>query len=212
MGTLYANISGKVGGLLQLDNWNNILNEDILKSNVNFAALFVLNFECLKDYIITQPKIFYSDFAIKDGELCCEETEEYKKQVRALEKNIENASLRWFMNAAAITQEDYDLYQELRERRNDITHELLKNLNNGFYETDAKLYVKLLELYQKIDKWWINEIEIPISGEVLPDKYDPEQVSGGQAMILSIINDINFDNNKERYKNLLEELRKLGIA
>lgn len=195
-----------------MDNWNNILNEDILKSNINFAALFVLNFECLKDYIITQPRDFYSDVAIKDGKLCCEETEEYKKEVRSLEKNIENASLRWFINADAITEEDYDLYQELRERRNDITHELLKNLNNGFNETDAKLYVKLLELYQKIDKWWINEIEIPISGEVLPDEYDPEQVSGGQAMILSIINDIIFDNNKERYKDLLEELKKLGIA
>lgn len=103
-----------------------------MKSNINFAALFVLNFECLKDYIITQPKIFYSDFALKEGELRWEETEEYKKEVRALEKNIENVSFRWFMNADAITHEDYDLYQELRERRNDITHELLKNLNNGF--------------------------------------------------------------------------------
>lgn len=195
-----------------MDNWNNILNEDILKSNINFAALFVLNFECLKDYIITQPRDFYSDVAIKDGKLCCEETEEYKKEVRSLEKNIENASLRWFMNADAITEEDYNLYQKLRESRNDITHELLKNLNNGFNETDAKLYVKLLELYQKIDKWWINEIEIPISGEVLPDEHDPEQVLGGQAIILSIINDIIFDNNKERYKDLLEELKKLGIA
>lgn len=195
-----------------MDNWNNILNKDVLKFNINFAALFVLNFECLKDYIITQPRTFYSDVLIKDGELCCEETEEYKKEVRSLEKNIENASLRWFMNTDAITEEDYNLYQELRERRNDITHELLKNLNNGFNETDAKLYVKLLELYQKIDKWWINEIEIPISGEVLPDEYDSEQVLGGQAMILSIINDIIFDNNKERYKNLLDELKKLGIV
>lgn len=201
-----------LGGYLRLDNWNNILNEDVLKFNINFAALFVLNFECLKDYIITQPRTFYSDVLIKDGELCCEETEEYKKEVRSLEKNIENASLRWFMNTDAITEEDYNLYQELRERRNDITHELLKNLNNGFNETDAKLYVKLLELYQKIDKWWINEIEIPISGEVLPDEYDSEQVLGGQAMILSIINDIIFDNNKERYKNLFDELKKLGIV
>lgn len=201
-----------LGGYLRLDNWNNILNEDVLKFNINFAALFVLNFECLKDYIITQPRTFYSDVLIKDGELCCEETEEYKKEVRSLEKNIENASLRWFMNTDAITEEDYNLYQELRERRNDITHELLKNLNNGFNETDANLYVKLLELYQKIDKWWINEIEIPISGEVLPDEYDSEQVLGGQAMILSIIDDIIFDNNKERYKNLFDELKKLGIV
>ena len=195
-----------------MDNWNNILDENILKPNILFAALFVLNFECLKDYIITKPRTFYSDVEIKDGKLVCEETEEYKKKVRSLEKNIENASLRWFINSDAITEEDYDLYQELRERRNDITHELLKNLNSGFYEADAKLYVRLLELYQKIDKWWINEIEIPISGEAIPDEYDPEQVFGGQAMVLSIINDIVFDNNKEQYRNLLNELKKIGIA
>ena len=35
-------------GRCRLNNWNNILDE-------NIAALFVLNFECLKDYIITQP-------------------------------------------------------------------------------------------------------------------------------------------------------------
>lgn len=46
----------------------------------------------------------------------------------------------------------------------------------------------------------------------MPDEYDPEQVSGGQAMILSIINDIIFDDNKEGYKNLLDEWKKLGIA
>lgn len=38
------------------------------------------------------------------------------------------------------------------------------------------------------------------------------KVSGGQARILSIINDIIFDNNREIYKNLLDELKKLGIA
>lgn len=47
---------------------------------------------------------------------------------------------------------------------------------------------------------------------MLPNEYDPEQVYGGQAVILSIINDIVFDNNKERYKRLLDELKKMGIA
>ncbi len=194
-----------------MDNWRNLLDEDILKGNVNFAALFVLHFECLKDYIVTQVRDFYCDVSIKDGKLYSEETEEYKIEVRALEKNIENASLRWFINEEAITEEDYDLYQRLRKKRNDITHKLLKNLNDGFNESDAKLYMSLLELYRKIDKWWINQIEIPISGEDIPDDYDPEQVCGGQALVLSMINDIIFDNNKEYYKNLLDELKKLGI-
>lgn len=195
-----------------MDKWNNILDENILKSNVNFAALFVLNFECLKDYVVTQVKDFYYDIAIESGELCSKETDAYKTKVRSLENNIENASLRWFVNARAITEEDYELYQKMRKRRNEITHEFLKNLYEGFTKDDVELFMDMLGLYQRIDKWWINEIEIPTGGEYMPDEYDSEQVWGGEALILSMINDIVLDNNKEQYKNLLDEFKKLGIV
>jgi hypothetical protein len=45
---------------------------------------------------------------------------------------------------------------------------LLKNLNEGFNEQGVKLFSALLDIHSKIDKWWINEIKIPISGE-MPD-------------------------------------------
>ena len=41
-----------------MDKWKNILDENILKYNVSFAAIFVLNYECLKDYIINQVRDF----------------------------------------------------------------------------------------------------------------------------------------------------------
>lgn len=60
--------------------------------------------------------------------------------------------------------------------------------------------------------YWINEIEIPTSGEEIPEDYDPEQVCGVQALVLDMINDIVLENNKERYKGILDELRKMGIV
>jgi len=87
-----------------MDNWKNILDENILKFNVNFAAIFVLNYECLKDYVINQVRDFYSDDEKWDGDnYIFEETVEYKKEVRALDKNIEDASLKWFIQSEAIT-------------------------------------------------------------------------------------------------------------
>lgn len=112
------------------------------------------------------------------------------------------------METEVITQEDYDNYQKIRKRRNDITHEWLKNLNNGFTEEDVKLFGKLLELYGKIDKWWINEIEIPTSADEIPQDYNRNEVCGGQAIILSIINDIVLGNGGEKYKDMLNELLK----
>lgn len=67
-------------------------------------------------------------------------------------KNIEDASLKWFIQSEAITADDFEKYQIIRKRRNDITYELLKNLNDGFTEKDAKLFADMLEIYNKIDK------------------------------------------------------------
>ena len=112
------------------------------------------------------------------------------------------------MESEAITQEDFDNYQKIRKRRNEITHELLKNLNIGFTEDDIKLFVTLTNLYEKIDRWWINEIEIPTSADEIPEDYDRDGVCGGQAIVLSIINDIVLGNGGEKYKNILNELLK----
>lgn len=115
-----------------MDNWCNILDEGILKYNVSFASMFVLNYECLKEYVIGQIRELYSEnIHFEDDKMVCEESLSYKREVRTLDKNIENASLKWFIKENVITHEEYEIYQKIRQRRNDITHELLKNLNKG---------------------------------------------------------------------------------
>ncbi len=189
-----------------MNKWVNILDDDNLKPNVNFAAMFVLNFECLKDYIIDQIRDFYSDeIDFEYGKILYHESKEYKDKVRILDKNIENASLKWLIEAGAITQEDFDYYQKIRRRRNDITHEFLKNLIEGFSEEDIDLFNKIISIYTKIDKWWINEIEIPIAGEDVPSDYNRENVFGNQAIVLSAINDIVLENKGVEYKELLRK-------
>ena len=192
-----------------VDNWKNILDENILKTNINFAAVFVMNYECLKEFVIEQVRDFYSEHFYMDGDrIVCEESNAYKEKVRALDKNLENASLKWFMDAEAITQEDYDRYQIIRKKRNDITHKLLKNLNEGFGEEVVQLFGDMMRIYNKLDKWWITEIEIPTSADDIPEDYDRNGVCGGQALILSIINEIIFGNEGDKYKELLNEFMK----
>lgn len=41
-----------------MDWMNNILDEENLELNVKFASLFVLNFECLKDFLLTKLGVF----------------------------------------------------------------------------------------------------------------------------------------------------------
>jgi hypothetical protein len=193
-----------------MDNWKNLLDEDTLKFNMNFASLFVLNYECLKEYVVSEIRNFYSDHIhFEDEKVVYEESEGYKNEVRKLDKNIVNASLKWLVNAKSITEEDYDTFHKIRKRRDDIVHELLKNLNAGFSDEDAKLFSDLLNIYGKIDRWWINEVEIAIAGEDVPEDYDKEAVCSGQAVVLSIVNNIVLGNEGKRYKELLDEMTKL---
>lgn len=190
-----------------MDKWKNILDENILKFNVNFAAVFVMYYECLKEFVIEQVRSFYSEHFYMEGDkIICEESDDFKENVRGLDKNLENASLKWFVEAGAITEEEYNTYQKIRKKRNDITHELLKNLYMGFKEEEEQLFAEMLRIYNKLDKWWINEIEIPTSGDDIPEDYDRDGVCGGQAIMLSIINEILFGNEGDKYKELLKGL------
>ena len=53
---------------------------------------------------------------------------------------------------------------------------MLKKLKNWLKKNDAKLFGDMLEIYNKIDKWWINEIEIPIVGNDRPEDYDRDMI------------------------------------
>ena len=191
-----------------MDKWKNILDESILKQNVLFAALFVMNFECLKDFIISQSRGFYETICIKDGELKSKVSKKYKVDVIDLDKNIENASFKWFIKLGAFTEGDFSLYQRIRNRRNEITHKLLLNLSNGFSDEDITLFGNLISLYRKIDNWWINEFELAIAGDDIPENYNSEEVFGGQALVISIINDIVLGEGGDKYKDLLSEILK----
>lgn len=193
-----------------MNEFQNLFDEDTLRKNIEFAALFVLNYECLKEYVVSQVREFYSDsISFVQGEMIFKESENYKKNVRSLANKIDTASIMWFVNAGAITEQELDLYHTCRKRRNDITHELLKNLSLGFKESDVTLFLDMVHLYQKIDNWWINEIEIPTSADEIPENYDRNEVVGGQVIILSAINDIMLGNGSTKYNEILDLLRKM---
>lgn len=194
-----------------MEKWvENLLDEKTLKQNIQFASLFILNYECLKDFIVNQIRDFYCDnYVFNEGEIMTKESKKYKREVRSLDKQIDNASLKWFLNLKAISEDDYKLFQKIRTRRNEITHELFKILEEGFSEKDYKLFADLNQLYNKLDKWWINEIEIPTSVDNIPADYDAMGVIGSEASFLTAINDIVISGDSGRYQEILRIIKEI---
>ena len=191
----------------EVEKFLNILDGDRLKLNCNFASLYVLYYECLKDALIDLPKTFFNQMEIKDGEIFVRESYTYKKNVKQLDKNIENASLKWFVSQGAVSEEEYFNFDRLRKFRNKIVHELLLYLTEGFTEDKVAYLEELIMLYKKIEKWWINEIEIPISGNI-HESYDSENVVSDQGLMLEIIQDVLLNDGKNS-EEILSELYKL---
>ena len=57
-----------------MNEFQNLFDEDTLRKNIEFAALFVLNYECLKEYVVSQVREFYSDsISFVQGEMIFKE-------------------------------------------------------------------------------------------------------------------------------------------
>lgn len=185
----------------------NVLDEKRLKPNIHFASLYVLYYECLKDSLIDLPKSFFcNNTEFKDGNIIVHESEEYKENVRKLDNHIDNASFKWFIIVGAVSDEDYFSFKKLRIFRNKIVHELMLCLSEGFSEDEVKYLVELIEIYRKIEKWWINEIEIPTSRNIR-GPYDSENVISGQGLILELIQDILINDGKNSEVLLSEYIK-----
>lgn len=191
----------------------NITDEDELKSSLSFAAFFIALYENFVDLTIDRVKSYYCNGFDTDENGRTEYTysPEYKKVI--IDRTEENgkksgelkATLLWLIEKGAIDQNDFDCFYKIRDQRNKIVHELMDCVLNGFNEDEGKNFLDLLNIYKKIDRWWINEIEIPTSADDIPQDYDPNSVGSVISGMFDIMVDVIFRGKSEEHKELLRQ-------
>ena len=170
---------------------NNIWNKDILQHNLSFFALFIGMYEQFEDKVIENVDCFLNLGCSANDDTHCKKSEYYRQNIlnRKVDengnKNKLKATMLWFVDVGAITPEDYSLFLNIKEARNIYVHQLTKCVVNGI--SDIDMLVQLLNLFYKIDNWWINEIEIPTSGISASDDYHTEEA---YSMIYTIYRDM----------------------
>ena len=172
---------------------NNIWNKDILQHNLSFLALFKGMYEQFEDKVIKNVDCFLNLGCSANDDTHCKKSEYYRQNIlnRKVDengnKNKLKATMLWFVDVGAITPEDYSLFLNIKEARNIYVHQLTKCVVNGISDKDIDMLVQLLNLFYKIDNWWINEIEIPTSGISASDDYPTEEA---YSMIYTIYRDM----------------------
>ena len=191
---------------------NNIWNKDILQHNLSFLALFIGMYEQFEDKVIENVDCFLNLGCSANDDTHCKKSEYYRQNIlnRKVDengnKNKLKATMLWFVDVGAITPEDYSLFLNIKEARNIYVHQLTKCVVNGISDKDIDMLVQLLNLFYKIDNWWINEIEIPTSGISASDDYPTEEAC---SMIYTIYRDminILFLGKADDYQTYLKNL------
>lgn len=202
-----------------LEALNNIIDSKTLQDNLSFTAFYIAVYENFAYTAQERIKFFYCHGATRneDGTIEYHYNDDYKKLIKNRvvddrgNKDPLKASILWFVDTGAITMDEYQLFLKIKEQRNVFAHQLTDVILRGSTEEEIALFLQMFELYQKIDNWWINEIEIPTSGDFLPNSYNRDEVESVITGLYELMIDVLFRGHSEELKQLLnEQLRKLG--
>lgn len=192
--------------------WKNIFDKDILRGSVNIIALYITVYELLEDTIISRPKDFYTIVEFDDRA-----KQQYEQEVLALyrkdacpgldtKNKALTASLLWFKSSGAIDDHDIQIFTESRKLRNKITHEMYGAIVEGG-SAIAEQFALLYYLFCKIERWWVLEIEVPITDEIPADaEIDVNGVMSGNMVVLNVIMDILMNDSNSNFKAVCESL------
>ena len=186
-----------------------LTNKEEITEHIKFYSIYLLIFERFKSRYIEEVKFLLCHVKFKNGKIEYEETDEYKKISNTMRNGKINIFINivyWFKDNGVISNKDCEFIIKARNDRNRIGHELLKLLLNQVEEKMLLNFLNFLNVFRKIDVWWINNIEVPIAGSDIPNDYDAENVISGDMLLCDVLLDTIYGN--ETYKKELDKIKK----
>ncbi len=190
-------------------NFEKFLNPSILQENLVIASLFIAVFDNFKTSIIKRVKDFYI-IGFDNGKYIYSKYEqEVLNKVNTTKNNTLVASLNWLKEYGALGENDLIKFQECRDMRNKLAHEMTTLLYEGFDENIYILYFEMLKLFKKIDQWWIINIDMVINPPNIPYRdIQWEQIKSVNIEFLELMSEIALtktDIYLERIKNFVKK-------
>lgn len=168
------------------------LNSSQLRTALSRISLFIATFESFSDFIERNVTILhYPKEKIreifeyyKDGN---QKNLTYSNEVFSFKK-----ALLWFVDMSAITSQECDTALKIRDLRNELVHEMSTYVYRGIPKELNSRYVQLIQLYQKINDWWIENIEASINPDLQSD-ITPKEVHNLEIVFLNLLGEITLE-------------------
>lgn len=190
----------------------NVIDKETLQGNLSFTAFYIAVYENFAFLIRDRIKSFYTTGfeQTEDGTVREIQSPEYKAKIKNRivddkgNKDVLKASVLWLVDNHAFSMDDYDQFLKMKEQRNLFAHQLTDVILRGNTEEEIGLFFDMFLLFQKFDKWWINEIEIPAAGEMSPDEYEHDEVESVLAGLYHLMIDALFLDHSESLKEYVK--------
>jgi len=177
--------------------WENFLNPDVLRPSLMLASIYIATYEILKDSVIGRIRDFFvSGF---DG---TKEIIDSRYTIEVLNKNKSPlyASLEWLREIEAITDDDIAMFEKVKQRRNDIAHEISQMLSEGLPADFSDRFNNMVYLLDKIERWWIVNFEIQINPDLMKLEIKKDEIVPGPIAGLRMMIDVALGSEeKSRY-------------
>jgi len=180
--------------------WEDLLTPSVMQERLVSASLFITAFEMLKESIIGRLKDFYCIGFTADG---ITTSPDYERKVLSLNKSPLYASLRWLTDAEAVDQKDVDVFEQLKQLRNSLAHELPEIVLTGKDVALMDNMQALMNLMRKIEVWWVVNVEIATNPDFAGTEINPDEITPGPILMMQIMFEVLSGNDalREHYKS-----------
>lgn len=188
--------------------WENFLDPEVTRKSLLAASIYIAGFEALKDSIVGRIRAFFWTGFDGSGDKI---DPKYKSDVLSRNRSPVYASLDWLKEMKAVNYADLQAFERVKKCRNRLAHDLLSTLaTDGLPSDYAPCFDDMIELLNKIEVWWITEVEIPTDPDMDGKDIDYDGITPGPIMTMRLLCDLALGSEAQSQFYLKEFRKKTG--
>ena len=181
--------------------WEEFFNPDTVRLKLISAGLFLVAHEMLVQSIKGHLIEFFANKWTADGP---EPSAKYKMEVLARDPKEKQDPLRgsisWLRLNGVITVADEASIRSVTDVRNQIAHETVAMVSGAKTLELADHFATLMALIDKIEKWWIVNVEVATDPEYAGLDVDLNEIISGPSMVMHLLSQIALGDAEEAWE------------